>query len=690
MANWPCQNPSCKSHGQPHPNCRCPSPMAEGGMPENYCTEDRQHLQACEYYADGGDISSAPLSFDSLKEDASTSPTQQAPTQFDDLKSDTPSFDDLKDDTEAKHEKYGSLGQQALTAVEGAGRGFLGPIAPGIEKGLNAVGVPGLSDQDIAGRAEENPVIHGVSEAGALVGGMLTGTGEAGLIAKGVGKIIPAGTGVIAKVGSAALKGALEAGLFQSSDEISNAMIGKGDPETPVASALSHIGAAALFGGATGGLFSGIGQAGVKGLQTIENTKMAKAAKNAIVGMGIASKIRELGLNPEQAAEYLQGALQDTDIKMSGVKTGMNVFDGGMETIHNKAARYIAGTIGAEKGGEKGYDLAGIPGAIVGTVLGGALGNKLMPVVERIIDRGINKANNKYVFPAVIRAISEGNTDGLFQITKYAEAVTKGDNHLTNGVNALFKAGGQQLIDHEASDKDREKLNKFIEDGGLNTQFQNEANSMNQQPQGFAKGGKVEADQEAPPVDHIATAFPEQSMVIGNAKSRIYNYLNSARPQPAVGMLPYDKHVIDKTSLKSYHRALDIANKPLSILNHIKDGTLLPEHVKHLAQMYPEVYKQLSKKMQMKMAENQMHEEMPNYRIRQGISLLMGAPVESSFTPSNIMAAQSIFQPKLPPGHQESQPAQGKTKKGTTTLGKSNKSYQTADQSAESDRSVRK
>jgi hypothetical protein len=51
----PCKNPSCASHGKPHPNCRCY--MAEGGViKESFCASNRMHHPDCEYYAEGGPV----------------------------------------------------------------------------------------------------------------------------------------------------------------------------------------------------------------------------------------------------------------------------------------------------------------------------------------------------------------------------------------------------------------------------------------------------------------------------------------------------------------------------------------------------------------------------------------------------------------------------------------------------------
>lgn len=54
-AGLPCLNPHCKSHGKPHPNCRCYS-MAEGGQVSKlrYCAKGSKHLPDCEYAKDEG------------------------------------------------------------------------------------------------------------------------------------------------------------------------------------------------------------------------------------------------------------------------------------------------------------------------------------------------------------------------------------------------------------------------------------------------------------------------------------------------------------------------------------------------------------------------------------------------------------------------------------------------------------
>lgn len=54
MSYLPCKNPNCKSHGKPHPNCKCYGGMAEGGEVQNFCERSRAHDSGCEYFSNSG------------------------------------------------------------------------------------------------------------------------------------------------------------------------------------------------------------------------------------------------------------------------------------------------------------------------------------------------------------------------------------------------------------------------------------------------------------------------------------------------------------------------------------------------------------------------------------------------------------------------------------------------------------
>jgi hypothetical protein len=57
MSYEPCYNPSCKSYGKSHPNCRCHGSFAEGGEVGSFCGGNRAHSADCEHYSKGLDDS---------------------------------------------------------------------------------------------------------------------------------------------------------------------------------------------------------------------------------------------------------------------------------------------------------------------------------------------------------------------------------------------------------------------------------------------------------------------------------------------------------------------------------------------------------------------------------------------------------------------------------------------------------
>ncbi len=194
------------------------------------------------------------MDFDSLQDDGAANAAPQtvqpqAPAQG------SVDFDSLQDDGA----KYDTVGQKAITALEGAGQGAVGPLAPLIER--YALHVPRA---DIFARQKENPISHGVGEGLGLGAGLLTGAGEAGVMTKagelateaaGLGKIAEDAS-YLHRVGSSAIQQAAEMAVLQGSDETSKMILQ--DPDTSAQSAIANIGLSAAIGGATGGVLTGV------------------------------------------------------------------------------------------------------------------------------------------------------------------------------------------------------------------------------------------------------------------------------------------------------------------------------------------------------------------------------------------------------------------------------------------------
>ena len=280
---------------------------------------------------------------------------------------------------------------------------------------------------------------------------------------------------------------------------------------------------------------------------------------------------------------------------------------------------------------------------------------------------------NTHVIDSVIAAISRGETDKLGAIIKHAKSISSGHKSIEDTIESLFSGGD---IQQDPDEGEREKLKEFIKSGGLNAQLMNQSEAMTHQPvQAMAHGGEVNTNAPQSPVQR---AFPEQSTLLGMAKSTINNYLQQKQPLPVSGM-PFDSTYPNYQKRREYDAALDIANKPLSVMKHAQKGTLLPEHVQHLVGMYPDLHDHLSKKITERIMKAQLNEEKPGYRVRQSMSLLLGSPLDSTMTPQAIQSIQGMYAKNQA---QKQQTPQGKSKKSTSKLGEASKDHYTQEQAS--------
>ncbi len=659
-AGLPCKNPNCGSHGQPHPNCRCYGDMAEGGEVENFCSKNRPHDKQCQYFAEGGDTSS---DFDP---DAylNAQPSQPAPSKpaapsnsgFDpDAYLGSPSASDFDPDAflnQKNQEQYGTPTQQAIAGVEGLAQGVAGPLATAAELGASKLGIPGVSAQDIGQRAIVNPATHALGEAAGIAGSLASGVGEAGLLAQGVEKLVPQTLG---KVGSAALKGLVTNGAIQGGDEISKSLLGQtADPSDAVGAVLASAGLGAL----TGAAFTGT----AKALSNAAEAKLGTTVSSILTGIGDAANDKVSDLSEGMLGPYYKGV-----------------------DFYNKTIDGLSHTAASGAAVPAGYSIGGLPGAYLAEkYITGPLSSALKVPIS---------AAGSAVVPAIMRVLSsdpEGTNlaSKLYGAIDYANAADSGLQSLNKGIENLFQAGGQQAVNEFSGENERNKAKDFISNGGIQQNLDKSIQHQQSVPQ-FAEGGEVQTPSLAPEdgLLHQSSAlgahFPEQNIGLTAARGRISNYLTSMQPQKDQAKLAFDDEPDDRDAKKNYHKAIDLAINPLSILNKIKEGSIVPDDVKHFNSLHPELSNLMQKKLTERMVKAQVDGEKPAYHVRQGLSLLMGTPLAGELAPQNIQAAQAVFT------NQAQQQAPGtpitKNKRNTSTLNKVSNDYLTPNQARTQD-----
>ncbi len=195
----------------------------------------------------------------------------------------TPAPEGLDDYVEElKQQKYGTLGQMAITGAEGLAEGVLSsPVSRALELGTGLT-----TAEDIKGRAEANPITKTGTEIAGLVGSSMIPGGQGSMLAK-AGELGAKGIGAVekasflSKVGAQAAKSAFEGGLYQAGREVGDMVVA--DPQVGADFSLTDVGLATVMGGVFGGAFGaaaqGVKKAAVEAAPFLQDVKEGAAAK---------------------------------------------------------------------------------------------------------------------------------------------------------------------------------------------------------------------------------------------------------------------------------------------------------------------------------------------------------------------------------------------------------------------------
>lgn len=331
-----------------------------------------------------------------------------------------------------------------------------------------------------------------------------------------------------------------------------------------------------------------------------------------------------------------------THSSLSSVNNSFKELTPGMKLADVIVKRYAGNALGAGVGASLGHAVgAGGIGALIGE-------HSLGPVFNSVL-------------PALLRPIlkNPGNAAGAKAAIDYGMNVVKGEKLLDKATKGLFKSS-EVLPDHLfPTSKEREKLNLAVEKS--NTDISD-----------IAKAG-----------GDIPHYLPDHGTAISQTSAQVVNYLNSVKPQTDPKSPLDNERVTNSAAEAKYNNALDIAQQPLVVLQKIKDGRLSMNDVMALGTMYPSLYMGMRAKLSDQMMNRKSDEEPIPYRLRMGLSMFLGQPLDSTMTPQSILSIQSGYQEaKGSQPETATQPAQ-KPKRSTAGLNKLPGQYMTQGQSAE-------
>ena len=258
-------------------------------------------------------------------------------------------------------------------------------------------------------------------------------------------------------------------------------------------------------------------------------------------------------------------------------------------------------------GNTAGATIGGLAGEALGHGLGGAyLGKELLGPV----------------FSGMIKPLMEKypNVDlGAFkQAIALGKSIEKGDNNLINASKSLFGGGTKTFPSHVIPDAaDLEKLDD-------RTKSANNQSIMNT-------------------TGRVGYYMPGHETAIAKTSGDAVAYLNSQRPQ-ATKALPLDNEPkISQAQKSQFQRTLSIAQQPLMALKYLKEGTLVPQDVATIKTLYPDYYQKMTEKMLSELTNHLSDGGTVPYKIKQGMSLFLGSPLDSTMTPFSIQSTQSVF-----------------------------------------------
>jgi hypothetical protein len=316
-----------------------------------------------------------------------------------------------------------------------------------------------------------------------------------------------------------------------------------------------------------------------------------------------------------------------------------------------------------EKGitnGSRNVNAAGAIGAFIGSFLHGVsplagyAGAAAGAAAGHVIDK-----NGPAFAKKLIDAYAD-NQSKLSALSSLSRAATSVSNKIASGAKRIFSDSGPAVAS-VAAKWDYDKVSKLLKN------YNGDFNS--------AVGDTTARTK------HMQKVAPNTAGALQNRTATAASFLQSklpVTPPPTPFQPSLRPSQADIAKFKQYY---DTVSNPTHVLDRVRQGTVTAPEIETLQTVYPKMYAEMKQQVYAQMIDATNKGKMVPYRTRIGVSLFMGAPLDSTMTPASIVAAQPA------PTQAPQPPQQGKkvTQHGGDKLAKMGKSYETKSQAAEKD-----
>lgn len=259
----------------------------------------------------------------------------------------------------------------------------------------------------------------------------------------------------------------------------------------------------------------------------------------------------------------------------------------------------------------------GPSGTPKGTAYMNAVKELAHPTVSGMIDRLIGSTLihiRDASIKTALRFATPAELEANKTATEYVKNSMDGNKLLLNATKAFFSGGISIPEKLMPTEKNRDKLKEKLD-------------SMNADPQSAIQVG-----------GNIGHYLPNHASAVGTMVANVQNYFNSIKPREMVTAPLDQKPIVSKADETRYNRQLDIAEQPLLILKHAKNGSLQAQDVQTLSAVYPALRTKMAQELSQNMIEHVNDKKLIPYHERQALSMIMGQPLDSTMMFPSVQA----------------------------------------------------
>ncbi len=394
-------------------------------------------------------------------------------------------------------------------------------------------------------------------------------------------------------------------GREQYNPELSTA----GDITGTVGGALAGVGLPGLIGkagaaaGVAGKVFGAAGRMAAKG-----------AAEAALYTAADHINERLLG-DPEAVGESLMGHIGLSALLGGGAGLAFAPLTSAISragTLTQKATQKLAendkivGKV-AEKAYDTLVDFAPIPG------------------FARVAARGAKKA----VVNSILALAPEKQTI-LDQLSHLGDLASKANSVLEKKASGIFASQIEKSMDSKQTEYSTEEPKVH----GIGTMVMDHANDPEKLINQMNNATMI-----------MASAAPDTAMALSANVARAVQFLASKVPTPQQAGFLDSPQPPKRSEIQQFNRYAQVVENPLSVLEHVKAATLLPQDLEALSAVYPAMYQSMKATVMDKLISKmgkQKSLHLP-YAKRMSLSLFLGSPLDSSLAPNAVASNQQSF-----------------------------------------------